>query len=278
MVTYLGNFFVFLFDKFELVLHLVLKLDKERFTNIADSGFREFLNRSALGIAVELAKFLFENGGALLKVILEGFFELLIGVLLSSEALALANVRPGSLDVGDDASVDSLNVAASQVVQHVTREFLPMHELGFDPVDDLAPELHELLNKLRSEVVKVDLLQGLEIFLLGERANHGATVSLFEEGLEEAADAVLLFNAIRESLLWLEGLLEVLFGSNWLALLVNQLKREVSHNPHERREVLRVLLGVDFILAQALSLKVYVFCEVDDQGEVRESVLVDGAN
>ena len=184
MVTYLGNFFVFLFDKLELVLHLVLKLDKERLADVADSGFREFLNRGALGIAIELAKFLFENGGALLKVILEGFFELLIGVLLSSEALALANVRPGSLDVGDDASVDSLNVTASQVVQHVTGEFLPMHELGLDPVDDLAPELHELLNELRSEVIKVYLLQGLEVFLLGEWANHRAAVSLFEEGLE----------------------------------------------------------------------------------------------
>ena len=50
-------------------------------------------------------------------------------------------------------------------------------------------------------------------------------------------------------------------------ICVHKLQREVAHDPHERREVLGVLLGVRVLVAAA-GLDLDVLRQVDHQGQV----------
>jgi hypothetical protein len=118
--TYLSDLLVLLPDQLELVLDLVLQLNEEGLANLADGGLGELFDCCALGLAVEFGELLFEDGGPLLEGLLEGSLESFVGLLLCPQALALADVAPGGLDVGHDTAVDGLYVGASQVVEHVS--------------------------------------------------------------------------------------------------------------------------------------------------------------
>ena len=145
-------------DELELVLHLVLELDEEGFGDVADRGLRELFKRVALALLVDLSKFFLKDRGALFETFLERAFESFIGLLLGSLALALADVRPGSFDVGHCTAVDCVDIAAGQVVKHVSTELLAVHNLGFNAVDDLASQAHELLHELGSQLLDGNLL------------------------------------------------------------------------------------------------------------------------
>ena len=54
VITYFSDFLVFLLNKLELVLHLVLKFDKESFGNIANGCLREFIEGIAFAFFVDL--------------------------------------------------------------------------------------------------------------------------------------------------------------------------------------------------------------------------------
>ena len=138
---------------------------------------------------------------------LEGTFESFVGFLLCTLALALADVGPGRLDIGHGALINGIDIAASEIKEHVTAKLLAMHDFGLNAVDNFATETHELLDELGTELLDRDFLKGLQVFLLGEGTDHSAAVSLLEEGLEHAANAVLLLHTVRETLLRLECLL-----------------------------------------------------------------------
>jgi hypothetical protein len=150
-----------------------------------------------------------------------------------------------------------------------------VHQLGTDALDDLATELHELLNKFRPQVFKLHLFEILKVLFFGERSDHCAAIALFEETFKKSSDSILLLNSIRKAFLWLESFLEVFFGSHGFPFRIHKLKSKVSDDPHERWEVLRVFLWVYILLADALGLEVYVLGQVDDQRKVRKGVLVD---
>jgi hypothetical protein len=139
-----------LLNELELVLHLVLEFDKEGFGDVADSGLRELFKGVTLALLVDFGKFFFKDGGTLFETFLQGAFKPFIGFLLGPLALALADVRPGTFDVGHCAAVDSINIAASQVEKHVSTQLFAVHNLRFNAVDDLASQGHELLHELGS--------------------------------------------------------------------------------------------------------------------------------
>ena len=56
--------------------------------------------------------------------------------------------------------------------------------------------------------------------------------------------------------------------------MIDELKSEVAHDPHERGEVLRVLLGVRVVVA-ASGFNLDVLREVDDEAEIVELGLID---
>ena len=59
---------------------------------------------------------------------------------------------------------------------------------------------------------------------------------------DESPYPVLILNGIGGTLLLFEGVFEVLPRRNLVAVLVNQLEREISEDPKERGEVLCQLL------------------------------------
>jgi len=140
------------------VLHLVLEFNEEAAGDLAYCSLSELLKGVALGLAVNLLEFLLEDWSAHFKGFGKGPLEAFLGILLSSLALRLADVGPGSLDVGDCPTVDGIDIRASQVVEHVSAELLAVHHLGLDSIDDLAAELHELLNKLWAKLFDRDFL------------------------------------------------------------------------------------------------------------------------
>jgi len=187
------------------VLHLVLKFHHEPSCDLADRSLGELLDGCPLSLPVYLLQLLLEHGRPDLERLGERPLERLLRRLLRPLALRLANVGPGGLDVRDRALVDGVHVGARQVVKHVTAQLLTVHHLSFHSVYYLSSKLHELFNKFGSKVLNGNFFKRLQIFFFGQGADHSAAIALFEEGFEHAADAVLLFNAIREAFLWLQS-------------------------------------------------------------------------
>ena len=152
-----------------------------------------------------------------------------------------------------------------------------MDLLRLNPHDDLSAKLLDLVNELRSQLLKIHVCEVLELVFLGEGTDHGAAVPLLEETFEQTANAVLLLDRLTEALLVCEGLLEVLFARDWFRLSVQQLKREVPHDPHEAGEVLGELLRVGFF-ARTSRLDLNVLCEVDHQRKLLERIFIDTAH
>lgn len=71
-----------------------------------------------------------------------------------------------------------------------------MHGLGFDSVDNFPPQLHYLLHEFRTEVLQIHGFEVLQVFLLGQRSDHRAAVSLLEETLHHLPNPVLLLNIV----------------------------------------------------------------------------------
>lgn len=149
----LSNFLVLDFDHLEFVLHLVLELNEEAAGDLAYCSLRKLLKGAALSFTVNLLEFLLEDWCADFKGFGEGALETFLGFLLSSLALRLAYVRPGSLDVGDCTTVYCVDIRPGQVVEHVSTELLAVHHLRLDPIYYLAAELHKLLNELWAKLL-----------------------------------------------------------------------------------------------------------------------------
>ena len=247
------------------MLHLVFQFNEEGFRNVADRSLRELFKRVAFALLVDLGKFLFKDGGTLFKTLLERTLESFVGLLLSSLALAFADVGPGSFNVRHCTTVDGIDIAASEVVEHVSTQLLAVHDLGLDAVDNLASQAHELLHEFRSQLFDGDLLKRLEILFLSQRANHCAAVSFLKERLEHATNAVLLLYTVRETFLRLKCFFKVLFRSDGFTFEVNKLQGEITHHPHKGREVLAVLFGVDIFLRDTLCLELNMSGQVDDE-------------
>lgn len=78
----------------------------------------------------------------------------------------------------------------------------------------------------------------MKVGLLGEGPHEGDAVALFKKCGEEPAYAVLLIDSVGEALLDLEGIVEVLFRGDGIAILVHELEGKVADHPVEGWEVL----------------------------------------
>jgi hypothetical protein len=144
-----------------------------------------------------------------------------------------------------------------------------VHHLGLDAIDHLPSQTVHLFNELRSQLIKWYVSQVLELTLIGQWSDHSGTVTLLEEGFQQSSDSILLVDGLTESFLILQGLLEVVLGCDWLLVRVNQLKGEVTDHPHQRGEILGVLLGVGLI-RPSTGLDLNVLSKVDDERQVVE--------
>ena len=115
----------------------------------------------------------------------------------------------------------------------------------------------------------------MELVFVSQWPDHGDAVPIGEETLQEPPDPVLLLHTVGESLLALERLLEVVLRGDGLALSIDQLEGEVSNDPHERWEVLGILLWINIFLADAGALDLDMLGQVDHKREVLKGVLID---
>lgn len=197
------------------------------------------------------------HGDLAVGQLLQSGVVLLQRVVECLHALVFADVRPRVLHVRHHALVYCGEVGLSKVAEHLARELLPVERLRLYPVNNLAPELHDLFHKLGPELLQLHVLQVLQIFLLGHWPNHGATVAVREERLHHSPYPVLLLNAVGEAFLRLERLFKIILGGKGFALLVDELEREVAHDPHEGWEVAGIFLWVH-VFPRALRLDVDV--------------------
>jgi len=94
---------------------------------------------------------------------------------------------------------------------------------------------------------------------------------------EHAANSILGLDLLSEAGGGLKGTLEVLLGGKGLAIRGHELQRKVTNQPEEGGKVLG---KVSTIVLSPLrgAANVNVLCEVDHEGEVVESTLIDGSD
>jgi hypothetical protein len=86
-----------------------------------------------------------------------------------------------------------------------------------------------------------------------------------------------LLNTLWKPFLVTERFLEILFTSDWFLLRVNKLQCEVTHYPHETREVLCILFWVCFLFDTA-GLNLNVLGQVYDKTQLLQGVFIDATN
>ena len=104
----------------------------------------------------------------------------------------------------------------------------------------------------------------MKLIFFGQRTDHGAAIAFLEEALKQASNSIFLIDGLAEAFLVLECFFKILFGGDRLLLFVHQLEGEVADHPHERGEILRVLLGVGIVSASA-GFDLDILREVDNQ-------------
>jgi hypothetical protein len=72
----------------------------------------------------------------------------------------------------------------SQVEKHLSIKFTAIYRFWFDTVDNFAPQLLDLLHKLRPQLVQIHFSQILQLVFFSEWSDHGAAVTLFEKALK----------------------------------------------------------------------------------------------
>mmetsp|Transcript_9780 Transcript_9780/g.9556 ORF Transcript_9780/g.9556 Transcript_9780/m.9556 type:complete len:316 (+) Transcript_9780:1443-2390(+) len=226
------------------------------------------------GLLEGLLQVLVFHGDPLVDAVLEDLIEGAQAFFHGFGAFVLADVVPGVLDVGHHPVVDRLHVALRQRHHHAPVQLLPIQHLRLHPVQHLPPQDQHLFLEIGSEVGEVHVGQVLEVVFVGEGPDQGAAVSILEERFQQLPDSILLLHIVGETLLLLEGLVEVLFGGDVVSIFIDQLQSEVSDDPHEAGEVGAVLLGVHLFVV-ALGLDVDVLGQVDHQRQVRQRRLIN---
>ncbi len=140
---------------------------------------------------------------------------------------------PSILNIRNSAIIDSVDVGQSQVLEHWSRQLLPIDVLWLDSVQSLASELGHLINKVGSQFVKLHLLKVLQVLLIREGPDHSAAVPVLEERLQESFNSILLFDGVGKPFLGVQSLLQVLFLRDGLSVRIFELQSEVTNDPHE---------------------------------------------
>mmetsp|Transcript_5754 Transcript_5754/g.20299 ORF Transcript_5754/g.20299 Transcript_5754/m.20299 type:complete len:306 (-) Transcript_5754:348-1265(-) len=203
----------------------------------------------------------------------------LAGVINGLDVLRLANLRPRVSDVQRSASVDGSRVRLGQVAQHEAVKHLAVEGLGRSRRINLPSEKLDLLDKLRTEVRPLGLVELLQLALVLDGSLQRHAVSVREEGKQHTTNAVLHFDPLRESLHRSQGAFKVLLRGEGVAVLVHQQEREVTYHPQEvREEVGKLRAGLRLTAGFSVRLGSDVLRQLDNEREVVERRLVDGSD
>lgn len=123
-----------------------------------------------------------------IKLLFEGVLHLFKGCLSS----LLADVGPSTLDTWDSPRVDRGDIGFNQLDPVGATDTVPIDLFGAEVVQDLLPQLIDLLHKLLTELLHRCLFKVLKLLLVSQGTDHRLTLPLMEVLLEGAADCVLL--------------------------------------------------------------------------------------
>ena len=204
------------------------------------------------------------------------------GLLLGTKTFILADIAPSGFDAGYITLVDSLGVSFTQLEQGLTSDISTVERLGLDSLENFGAQVLHLSDELGPHLRIGQVLQLLEVTLVLRRPHHRVAVSVFKERSDHTPDAVFVLYCVRVASLLPQGLLEVLFRIDLVAICVQEAQSEVTDDPHEGREELCELIRVLFRRHLTHSRcacpavpDLNRLRQIDDEGEVLKGLLVD---
>ena len=78
----------------------------------------------------------------------------------------------------------------------MTSDIFPVERLGLHLVQDSTPQTFDLANEFGPQLLIIDTLQVLQVFLLLSGPHESKTVSILEKVDNQSSDSVFLFDAI----------------------------------------------------------------------------------
>ena len=88
--------------------------------------------------------------------------------------------------------IDRINIAPAKVPEHITVQLFSVNHFGLDTLKYLSSEYMHLFDKFRSQLLHWNVNQVLKGILIRQRSDHGHTVTIGEEALQEAPYSILL--------------------------------------------------------------------------------------
>ena len=100
-------------------------------------------------------------------------------------------------------------------------------------------------------------------------------ISILEKMADQSPDPILLLYGITHSFLFLKWLLQVVFLSDAISLLIFQSEGKITQNPEETREIHSHFIWVHFFLA---TFDLQGLAQVDNEAEIVQCVLINGTH
>lgn len=129
----------------------------------------------------------------------------------STEIFVFAERSPGPLNRWNLTFVDRRRVSFAQLKEHLASQDSAIKLLRFDFLKHLVSKFLHVLFKLWSELVVGQLLDVLEVFFVLSGSNHGETILFPKIIAYKSSNLIFLFDSVRSSLLFFQGVFEVLF-------------------------------------------------------------------
>lgn len=124
---------------------------------------------------------------------------------------------------------------------------MAIEHLRFHSTHDPLPEVDDLADKLRAQIIEVHFVKILQFGLLDQWSHQGEALSFLEKGCQHFSNLILLLSILAVSFLQRECFLQILFGCHLVTFTVLNLKGEVPNHPEKGGEIVSNFLRVIII-------------------------------
>lgn len=184
--------------------------------------------------------------------------------------LVLENTGPGLLDIREGITVKQLDKTMDITGKQWAIQDQILMFLLLQLSENLVFGLLDILQKLRPQLGVLHLTEHLQHLLRLAGTDHDLTGPVREVLLKQFPDLVpvlvllVIYLPLKFYFIVFKTVFQVLVLVDLVAFGVFQLKREISQNPQELREIHRLLLSLHKLFGQ-----------VDNQSQVANSVFVN---
>lgn len=103
---------------------------------------------------------------------------------------------------------------------------MPLDPFDGQLIQELASQIHNLLNKFSSQALNLELFKTLETVLLKERPDHGRAVPILKEFTKAITD--LVFGVVRIVCSETQGLFKILLRTDFVTVLIFELQAKIT--------------------------------------------------